>query len=127
MNRKKSNKQQAIDYQLRKTYEGIDIEREPICEGCGRGDKPLSHSHTIGQGRCKQIGKPELITDAANIELMCFGTNVSCHEIWEGAPIRDKMNLKNFDNMMMFIKENDPEKFVTISLAIKSVTTGLGG
>ena len=121
----KSNKQAAIEYQLRKTYERIDIDREPICGGCGSGSKPLSHSHTIGQYRCKQIGKPELITDDDNIELMCFGTSTSCHEVWEGAPMIDKMKLNNFDSMLLYIEAHDTEKFTSIELAVKSITTGL--
>ncbi len=125
MSQNKSNKQTAIDYLLRKTYEEIDSEREPVCEGCGRGDKPLSHSHTISRYRCKQIGKPELIYDKRDIEMMCFGTSASCHEIWEGAPMRDKMKLNNFDKMMLLIEEEDPEKFASMSLAIQSVTIGL--
>lgn len=125
MSQSKSNKQTAIDYQLRKTYELIDNAREPVCEGCDRGDKPLSHSHTISRYRCKQIGKPELIYHQGNIELMCFGTSTSCHEIWEGAPMRDKVKLNNFDSMILFIEANDAEKFLSITLAIKSVRTGL--
>lgn len=127
MNQKKSNKQTSIDHQLRKTYEAIDNEREPVCEGCGRGDKPLSHSHTISRNRCKQIGKPELIYDKANIEIECFGTNTSCHEIWEHEGVVKRMQLDNFDNKMRYIEQHDPEKFRTTQLAIKSVTTGLSG
>lgn len=125
MIRKKSNKQSAIDYQLRKTYEEIDSEREPVCEGCGRGDKPLSHSHTISRYRSKQIGKPELIYDKKNIEIECFGTNTSCHDIWEGAGIKEVMKMNNFDKKMLYIEEHDQERFAIMSLAIKSVTTGL--
>ena len=127
MNQRASNKQTAIDYQLRKTYQQIDNEREPVCEGCGRGDKPLSHSHTISRNRCKQIGKPELIYDKNNIELECFGTSTSCHDVWDGAGIKDQMKLNNFNKKMLFIEEHDAERFVTMSLAIKSVTIGLSG
>jgi len=121
----KSSKQAAIDRQLKKIYQVIDMDREPVCTGCGRGDRPLSHSHTIAQGRCKQIGKPELITDPANIELMCFGTSVSCHEIWEYEGIVKRMALDNFEDMMRYIEQHDPERYASINLSIKSVTTGL--
>lgn len=122
----KSDKQAALDRQLRKVYHDIDISREPICTGCGRGDKPLSHSHTIGQGRCKQIGKWELIVDPGNIELECFGTSKSCHEIWEHEGIKARMELKNFNKKMDYIEKHDPEKFRSLSITIKSVTEGLG-
>ena len=39
----------------------IDNEREQYCEATGRTDLPLSHSHTISQRRCKNLGKTELI------------------------------------------------------------------
>ena len=127
MNLKQSSKQSGIDYQLRKTYVDIDNEREPVCEGCGRGDKPLSHSHTISRNRCKQIGKSELIYDKNNIEIECFGTSTSCHDIWEGAAMKYKMKLDNFDKKMLFIEQHDTERFTIMTLAIKSVTTGLNG
>lgn len=127
MNLKKSNKQAAIDYQLRKTYEQIDSEREPVCTGCDRGDKPLSHSHTISRNRCKQIGKPELIYDKANIEIECFGSSTSCHDIWEYESITKRMQLNNFEGKMRYIEQHDPEQFVSMTLAIKSVTIGLNG
>lgn len=122
----KSDKQSAIEYQLRKVYEQIDLARDPVCTGCGRGDKPLSHSHTIARSRCKQLGKPELIFDPANIEIECFGTNKSCHDIWEYEGIVKRMELDNFDKKLEYIEKEDPEKFRSLTIAIKSVTEGLG-
>ena len=122
----KSSKQAAIDRELKKVYQVIDVDREPVCAGCDRGDRPLSHSHTIGQGRCKQIGKPELISDPSNIEFMCFGTSTSCHEIWEYEGIKQRMQLNNFDAMMLYIQQHDEERFRAVSIAIESVTEGLG-
>ncbi len=127
MSHSKSNKQASIDYLLRKTYEQIDIDRDPICTGCGSGSKPLSHSHTISRQRCKQIGKPELIHAPENIELECFGTSTSCHDVWEHEGITKRMQLNNFDSKMRYIEQHDTEKFASMTLAIKSVTTGLSG
>ena len=123
---KKVSKDQAIiKRQLHSTYQQIDVEREPVCQGCSRTDKPISHSHTISQKRCKEIGKKELIWDENNIEFECFGTNRSCHEIWERGGIIDRMKLFNFDRKMEYLEKNDLQKHVILKLAIKSVTTGL--
>ena len=123
---KKVSKDQAkIKRQLHKTYQKIDAEREPVCQGCGRSNKPLSHSHTISQKRCKEIGKKELIWDEDNIELECFGTNKSCHEIWEHGSIIQRMKLLNFDRKMEYLAKNDLQKHVILKLAVKSVTVGL--
>lgn len=120
-----SKKQDSIERELRKTYQLIDTEREPICQGCGRGDKPLSHSHTISRARCKQIGKPELISDKDNIEIECFGTNEDCHNIWEYEGIKKRMTLDNFDRKLEYIEKHDPERFKSIQIQIKSITFGL--
>ena len=86
-------------------YKEIDSERECVCFGCGRGDKPLSHSHTISRKKCKEIGKPELIYDKDNIELECFGDNHSCHYIWEHGTIEQKEKLLNFAKKMKYVRK----------------------
>lgn len=107
-----SNKQAVIKRKLRETYEQIDNEREQICQGCGRSDKPLSHSHTISQKRCKEIGKPELIWDKDNIEIECFGNNEDCHNIWEKGTLLEKMLLLNFPEKLKYLRLHDKIQYV---------------
>ena len=114
-----SKKQANINRELVKTYQKIDIEREPICQGCGSGNKPLSHSHTISQKKCKELGKPELISDENNIELECFGTSESCHEKWERAPVKEKSKMLNFEKKMAYLKIHDPQKHTIMKIALK--------
>lgn len=113
--------QATIDYRLKLAYQKIDSEREPVCQGCGRGDKPLSHSHTISRKRCKDLGKPELIYDVNNIELECFGSSADCHYIWENTSVENRMKLNNFDRKLEYIRLHDPERYRTISLIINDI------
>lgn len=114
--KKVSNKQAIINRKLRKVYEQIDNEREQVCQGCGRSDKPLSHSHTISQKRCKEIGKPELIWDKGNIEIECFGNNNDCHNTWEKGTLATKTHLENFNKKMEYIKKHDNQKYMMLFL-----------
>ena len=67
-----------LNQKLHLVYKEIDQERERKCEGCGRIDLPLSHSHIISREL-----RPDLITDKNNIQLHCFGdTYKTCHEKW---------------------------------------------
>lgn len=116
--RKVSKKQASIKSKLTAVYKEIDCERDMICQGCELGGLPVSHSHTISQKRCKEIGKPELIYDAANIELECFGESVNCHETWEHGAIWQKMRMKNFERKMEYIQKNDPEQFTKLQMQI---------
>lgn len=104
-----SNKQAAINRQLHATYDKIDNSREPVCEGCGRGNRPLSHSHTISQKRCKEIRKPELISDEKNIELECFGNLDYCHDTWEHGSPEKKAKMLNYQRKIEYIKIHDPQ------------------
>ena len=110
-----SNKQAVINRKLRATYQQIDNDREPVCQGCDRSDKPLSHSHTISQKRCKQIGKPELIWDAANIEIECFGDKDCCHDKWERGVILEKWELDSFFTKIKYIEKHDPEGYIKLT------------
>lgn len=123
--KKVSNKQAVIKRKLNEVYAIIDNEREPVCQGCNRGDKPLSHSHTISQKKCKELGKVELIWDKDNIEIECFGSKGDCHDIWERGSIIEKMKLRNFKRKLEYIEKHDPQRHRVLQLAIKSVTTGL--
>jgi len=120
-----SNKQQRIKNELRKVYAEIDVEREPVCQGCNRGDKPLSHSHTISQKQCKNLGKTELIWDKDNIEIECFGSNKHCHEKWERGGILERMKMMNFKKKIAYLKKHDPQKHISLQLAVESITKGL--
>ena len=110
-----SNKQAVIKRKLNAVYQQIDNDREPVCEGCGRGDKPLSHSHTISQKRCKQLGKTELIWDAANIELECFGDKYCCHDKWERGTQVEKWYLDNYLRKLEYIKKHDPQQAIKLN------------
>ena len=106
--------QSEIKYNLIETYIQIDSERESVCEGCNRS-LPLSHSHTISQARCKQLGKTELIWDKENIFLECFDVPCSystyCHNIWSNGDLEKKKRLLNFGKKLEYIKIHDPETY----------------
>ena len=58
----------------------------PVCEHCG---KPIPHpwatnvSHILTRG-----SHPEMAHDPRNINILCW----ECHELWEHAPTRAKLN-----------------------------------
>lgn len=114
--RKVSSKQAVINRKLHAVYEEIDSEREPVCSGCLRNDKPLSHSHTISQKRCKEIGKPELIYDKNNIELECFGDSSCCHDAWASGNIEKQIGLENFFKKLRYIKKNDTGQYTKFAM-----------
>lgn len=107
--------QSQINQKYIETCKMIDLAREPICETCGRGDRPLSHSHIISQKRCKEIGKADLISDENNILLECFEPPASnstyCHNIWEYGSMEDKKQSKTWLYKLAYIKEHDPEQY----------------
>ena len=107
------------EVQIKRKYaeicDTIMLEREPICEGCGRSNRPLSRSHTISRPDCKNLGKSELIWDESNIELECYeerGSNpVACHNIFEDGTFEQKSQLLNWKRKVAIIKEHDPEGY----------------
>lgn len=110
-----SKKQAAINRKLHKTYELMD-ENPKVCSGCGRTDRPLSHSHIISRKRCHSIGKPHLIYDKNNLVFDCFGSSDSCHEIWEHKSVEEQKKLLNWEQRLAFIKEHDIVQYNTIML-----------
>jgi hypothetical protein len=108
-----SEAQIKLNYAL--AIDKIKLEREPVCQGCDRGDRPLSFSHTISRARCKELGKAELIWYLPNIEIECFGERASnsemCHNIWEDASWEVKSGLRNINNKISLIKLHDPEGY----------------
>lgn len=107
--------QAEVNYNYKETCYLIDQIREPVCEGCGRGGIPLSHSHTISRARCKELGKIELIWDAANLFFECWSAPTSnpttCHGIWELSVLEKKKRLFNFDRKMEYLQIHDPETY----------------
>ena len=99
-------------------YEEIDNDREPVCQGCGRGDKPLSHSHSISVADCKGLGKWELIYAKENIELECFYGEQDCHNIWETGDVDKKAKLHNFERRMILLEEHDTRRYNAIVLEL---------
>lgn len=89
----------------------IDQERESFCEATGRTDLPLSHSHTIPQRTCKNLGKAELIWDKDNIFLESMGATDSGHYIWENSDLEEKKKLFNFERKVAYIKLHDRESY----------------
>ena len=49
--KKISTKQKEVKRKLNKVYNEIAEERAHYCEGCGKSDVPLSHSHIIPRSR----------------------------------------------------------------------------
>ncbi len=110
---------QEIRDRLKVAYNSIDQAREPICQGTGRSDLPLSHSHTISQARCKALGKTELIWADGNIELESYHEPSSkpyaAHNIWADGSLEQKKTLLNFTRKLEYIKLHDPETYAKLS------------
>lgn len=111
--------QSEINRRYVDTCTRIKQEREPICQGTGRTDLPLSFSHTISRKRCKEIGRTELIWADGNIEIESYtppGSNSeAAHNIWDAGNLEKKKTLLNFDRKLEYIKENDYEQYVKLS------------
>ena len=109
MVKKVSTKQAEINRAIHHTYQKIDMERDPYCEGCG-ATHSLSRAHIISRARAKMIGRPELIFDMNNIVYLCMGSSDSCHVIWDDKP-KEAKKLLCYEKMVAFIKENDKEQY----------------
>lgn len=97
------------------TLDAIKLEREPVCQGTGKTDFPLSPSHTISQKRCKDLGKADLIWHPGNIEIEGHhepsSNPVAAHNIWEVGTLDQKKSLLNWDRKIEFIRVHDPEQY----------------
>jgi DNA-directed RNA polymerase subunit RPC12/RpoP len=91
---------------LKEVYKKIDQEREPVCEGCGRGDVALSHSHLLSE-----YDRPDLYTDQDNIRLHCFGFYTSCHDKWERGLIHEVVLMLDFKENLDYIKSVDTKAY----------------
>lgn len=104
--KKFSNKRAAIERQYRKVCEEIDHEREPVCEGCGRGDRSLSHSHILSK-----YDRRDLIADKRNIRLHCFYVTGNCHDKWEKGDPKEIVQMNDFIDNLIYIREKDQGEY----------------
>lgn len=104
--KKISNKRANVEKELHAVYKEIDQEREPVCESCDRGDRPLSHSHLLSR-----YTRPDLICEKDNIRLHCFGTvggpEKTCHEKWSDFDCLEVKEMLDFKENLEYIKEVD--------------------
>lgn len=122
---KKQYIQARIDRELRKAKQLFVNSKEPICEGCGKGGKRLSVSHTISVKRCKEIGNTELIWDIDNFSLDCCCDTGDCHFLWEGGTIEQKLQLSNFMQRFLYICKHDIERSRILMLATQDIRPDL--
>lgn len=114
--------QVEIKRKTAETYDKIDLERPKFCQGCGRWDLPLSHSHVIPQARCKILGKTELIWDQDNIRFHCFADSHSCHLKWEtGNPV-ELIKMKDLEQNITYLEQHDPEGFTKIMIKLEEMS-----
>lgn len=104
--RKFSNKRASIEREYIKTCKEIDQEREPVCEGCGRGDRALSHSHILSK-----YSRRDLIADKRNIRLHCFYVSGNCHDKWEKGRPEEIIEMLDFQENLEYIREVDQEEY----------------
>ena len=109
-----SNKKAERDRLMKITYQKIDRERDPVCEGCGRGDVALSHSHILSQATRK-----DLAAEKDNIKLHCLGNYYSCHETWERGIPHEIVLMDDFKENLAYIEMVDRDKFVRIMIKLE--------
>lgn len=107
-----SSKQSKINIQLCQVYQEITQERDEICQGCGK-KLPLSFSHTISRKK-----RPDLQTHKENIELECFGSSTSCHDIWEHLKYPQVLSLLNFERKLLYIQKADSDLYEQIKIKL---------
>lgn len=83
-----------------KTYEKLDSSWSGCCQGCGRWEEVIDHSHLLSQ---KDF--PHLAAHPANIVPHCR----ACHEIWHN-PVR-RWKLLDYVENMIFIQSVAPREF----------------
>lgn len=107
--------QAEINRNLKAVKDYIKHSREPVCQGSGRWDVPLSNSHTISVQRCKDMGKTELIWDEDNIELEGFEAPTSrpimAHNIWSDGSWQQRVQLLNWNRKIEYIYKHDREQY----------------
>lgn len=123
--KKVSDKQAVINKKLKKAKKLFVNSKEPICEGCGKGGKRLSVSHTISVKRCKELGKEELIYDIKNFSFDCCCDNIDCHFIWEAGKIEQRLELHNFMERFLYLCKHDIERARIFMLASQNIRPDL--
>lgn len=103
-----SPKQASIKTELQKAYaeKARVTNNQEHCSGCEQSQWD-DRDHTIAQQRCKEIGKPELITNLDNFEYSCR----HCHVEWEGYKSGEFRKHKNLEHRMAFLKAHDHEGY----------------
>lgn len=102
--------QSTIERRLKETYNLMDNTREAVCESCGASQWPLSHSHIISRDRAKKIKKTELIWNAQNILIECYGGKNTCHELTEKG-LNYCKNHFTFQYKLAILQEYDVEAY----------------
>ena len=106
--KKISDKQKKEKRLLSIIYNQIAEERGHYCNGCGRSDVPLSHSHIIPRSR-----RPDLVTDKRNITYHCLSLDrKGCHDMWESS---ERTKLLDYHKNMEYILEVDTEYYFLIT------------
>jgi len=107
--KKISSKQKEIKRKLNKVYNSIAYDRGHYCEGCGRSDVLLSHSHIIPRSR-----RSDLVCVKDNIQYLCLsmGGRTGCHELWES---RGKTKLLCYHKNLEYILQEDTEYYFLIT------------
>jgi len=98
-----SKKKVVIDKKIA-VYKIIDSTREMFCEGCGRTDVPLSHSHLIAESWNESLAAVE-----ENIRLHCLDweDGEGCHSIYEHAEKEKIEQMHDFEENLEIIKRLD--------------------
>mgnify|MGYP003519981362 CR=1 FL=1 len=109
-----SNKKAERDRLMKIAYREIDRERDPVCEGCGRGDVALSHSHILSQANRK-----DLAAEKDNIKLHCLGNYYSCHETWERGIPHEIVLMDDFKENLAYIEMLDKDQFIRIMIKLE--------
>lgn len=97
-----SAKKKKVISEKIKAYKYIAETRELKCEGCGRTDVPLSHSHLVAESF-----DHSLAGDPRNIRLHCLDwmDHKSCHEKWENGVKEEVEQMLDFKENMNILKE----------------------
>ena len=96
---KVSKKQKEVGLEYGRVIQELKVEREFVCECCGRGDR-LSLSHLVPRSF-----DANLITEKKNIRWHCMsmGSQVGCHTKWENPALRQQLEL--YEEYMEMVKE----------------------
>lgn len=114
--KKVSTKKAAALVKLAKTKVKKREEAVRWCEGCGRSDLPLSHSHILSVANY-----PHLEADPENLVYECYSERgdereYSCHTITEVGTLEMQESLSNWPKKLRYILKHAPEHLEKIKL-----------